>query len=126
MRSRLHIRSTAVWGGVFAVILTTFLLPSVAEARRTACADAYYRYKEHGTHQYVLASEIKARGVTCSEARRLGRAYGKGYRRDYEPPTHLLGFTCEWTRIGSDVGSGTCKAGQTQVKFSIYDSSPYH
>lgn len=118
----------ALLAGVVLSLLATSLAinPSGAQAGG-GCKPAYYRYTERGTEQYVKAFRIGNRHVKCRQARELGKAYGRAYRHNYGTPDHLLGFRCEWTRIGSDVGFAECERGRRQsVRFNIYDSSPFH
>lgn len=109
--------------------MTALAAPSVAAARGSPllrCADARYSYLERGTHQHVDATAIRARSTTCITARRLARRYAIAYRNDYGTPSELMGFSCRWTRYGTDVGGAHCRKDAASVSFNIYDSSPYH
>lgn len=119
-------RATLLAGMIFAVGLIGIASKPPPAQAGDGCKPAYYRYTERGTKQYVKASRIGNRHVKCSRARDLGRSYGKAYRH-YRTPKHLLGFSCSWTRIGSDVGFANCARGKNRsVRFDIYDSSPFH
>jgi hypothetical protein len=110
-----------------AVALVTGLpLAANAQTRIGHCANAYYRYTEHGTGQYVEASNVRVQALSCSRARHLARDYARAYRINYGTPRHLDGFTCRWTRYGDDVGNARCRAGHSFAGFDIYDSSPFH
>jgi hypothetical protein len=111
------------------VATTVLAAPAATAARRpplVRCDDVRYAYVEHGTHQYVEASAIRARATTCRSARRLAYGYAVAYRHDYGTPSQLMGFSCRWTRYGSDVGGARCRKDSAFVSFGIYDSSPYH
>jgi len=99
---------------------------SSASAATHGCPNAFYRYRDHGTKQYVEASMIRAEDLHCAGARHLAVRYGSAYRHDYGTPSHLMGFRCRWTRYGDDVGGARCRRADAFVSFSIYDSSPYH
>jgi hypothetical protein len=110
------------------------VLAGAANGATLNCRRAYYRYTEWGyvggrykkTHQYVEASHIRVQHLGCRRARRLAHDFAKAYRSNYGHPRHLDGFTCRWTRLGSDVGKARCHTGQRVVRFDIYDSSPFH
>ena len=111
------------------VAMAVCVVPSTAAARKPPllrCSDTRYAYVERGTHQHVQASVIRARATTCETARRLAYRYAIAYRNDYGTPSELMGFTCRWTRSGSDVGGARCRQDPAFVSFAIYDSSPYH
>ena len=101
-------------------------LAGSAQSRIGHCANAYYRYIERGTKQYVEASDIRVQYLGCSRARRLARDYAHAYRVNYGTPRHLDGFTCRWIRFGSDVGNARCRRGRSFAGFDVYDSSPFH
>jgi len=111
---------------IFIVLIAGLSLAGSAQATIGHCADAYYRYEEHGTSQYVQASNIRVQDLSCTRARRLARDYAHAYRVNYGTPRHLDGFTCRWTRYGDDVGNARCRAGHSFAGFDIYDSSPFH
>jgi hypothetical protein len=110
---------------------TASAIPAPAGADQR-CQDVYYRYRDHGTSQYVQASAIRVQDLSCSRGRRLARDYGhsyqinKGFRQLDGGSRHLDGFTCRWIHLGSDVGIGRCRAGHSFTSFDVYDSSPYH
>ena len=64
-------------------------LEGSAQARIGHCANAYYRYKERGTSQYIEASHIRVQYQGCSRARRLARDYAHAYRVNYGTPRYL-------------------------------------
>lgn len=94
-----------------------------------SCRDAFYRYAENGTAQYVQASAIVSFGASCRTARAVARRYGATYRRRYGANRRILRYFCVWQRIGTDVGIARCHrvgSERPRIRFAIYDSSPFH
>src|SRR3954451_21155362 len=90
------------------------------------CGTVRAHYREHGTRQYVEASRIRASRLSCPKARGVARAWASDSRLSYDPADRGAGFACTYHRIGSDVGTTTCRRGSHVVRFDAYDSSPYH
>jgi hypothetical protein len=105
------------------------LLPLVFSSSSVAassCGTVRAHYREHGTRQYVEASRIRATRLSCPRARGVARAWASGSRLSYDPADSGAGFDCTYHRIGSDIGTTTCRCGSHVVRFDAYDSSPYH
>jgi hypothetical protein len=49
----------AVIGGSLAIGGASIVVPALGQARVGRCASVYYRYSDHGTSQYTLASSIR-------------------------------------------------------------------
>ena len=91
-----------------------------------SCGSLRAYYSEHGTRQYVEASRIRATHLSCRTARRVARDWAADSRLSIDPADSGAGFPCTYHRLGTDVGTTTCRKGTHAVRFGAYDSSPYH
>jgi hypothetical protein len=117
---------------VFALIYLAALTASPGEAQvmgKSSCGKVRAYYRDHHTRQYIEASAIKTRRLSCGNARAVAHTWArKVIRAGYNPALihRAEGFHCHYTRIGSDVGKVSCRQGRRSLRFGEYDSSPYH
>lgn len=112
-----------------AIATTGALAPVGSAAAQRSCGDAYYRYTENGTAQYVQASAIITWRVSCPAARRVARRFGRTYRNAYGADRRIGRYFCRWERLGTDVGIARCEQRRRpsrHMRFAVYDSSPFH
>jgi hypothetical protein len=108
------------------VLALIALTTPVTAVGASSCGTIKAYYHEHGTTQYVEASDIRASRIGCGTARGVARDWASKSRLSYKPASAGAGFACSYKRIGSDVGTTTCRKGSASVRFGAYDSSPYH
>jgi hypothetical protein len=121
-------------GGIFSLALATLVAALAVTASGPAgastvarCGSLRAHYHERGTRQYVQATSIRARGLRCGYARHVTRKWGQHSRLSGDPADHAIGFRCHYERLGSDIGTTTCRGKKhRRVRFDAYDSSPFH
>lgn len=109
-------------GVLAAVLLGLNAAPSLARS----CGSLRATYRERGTTQYVQASSIQGEGLRCPRARHVAWDWARKSRLSGNPARTGAGFRCFYHRMGTDVGSVTCRWRRMTVWFDTYDSSGFH
>lgn len=109
-------------------LLLLFLASPTPANAATWCGDLKVHYRENGTRQYVMASNIHAERMRCKGARRVTRRWARKSRLSARPAKRSGKFRCHYYRMGSDVGQTECRKPRSRMRliFGAYDSSPYH